>query len=190
MPLENPHYQWYAIYTRANDEKKLFNSLREKNIECYLPTRKVRKDWIDRKKWIEEPMFRSYLFVRVSYLEFFQALNTPGVVCFISAGGKAQAIPEVQINNIKTFLDQADHEVSISYEHIDKGRIVEVTNGSLQGIHGEVVIINGQTRLLTRLDSLRCCLYTNLTEKEAFMFEEKPVHKETVFLKRYAWQNN
>jgi len=190
MSLENPHYQWYAIYTRANDEKKLFNNLRAKNIECFLPTRKVRKDWIDRNKWSEEPMFRSYLFVRVSYREFFQALNTPGVICFISSGGKAQAIPEVQINNIKTFLAQSDHEVSISYEHVNKGRLVEISTGSLQGIHGEIVNINEQPRLLTRLDSLKCCLYTVLTEKEAFVLEEKPVYKETVFLKSYAYLNN
>jgi transcriptional antiterminator RfaH len=190
MPIENPNYQWYAIYTKANAEKKLFNSLTEKGIECYLPTRKVQRNWIDSRRWNEEPLFRCYLFVRVSYREFFTALNTPGVVCFISSGGKAQAISEIQINNVKTFLTQTEHELSISYEHINKGRSVEISNGPLQGINGEIVIINGQTKLLTRLDSLKCCLYTNLTEKEAFMLEEKPIHKETVFLKRYAWQNN
>lgn len=190
MPIENPNYQWYAIYTKSNAEKKLFNNLKDKGIECFLPTRKVKRNWIDSRKWDEEPLFRCYLFVRVSYREFFTALNTPGVVCFISSGGKAQAIPEIQINNIKTFLSQNDHEVSISYEQIAKGRFMEISNGSLAGVHGEIVTINGQTKLLTRLDSLKCCLYTNLTEKEAFMLEDKPLHKESVFFKRYAWINN
>ena len=190
MSVEGPHYQWYAIYTRAHDERKLFKNLREKDIECYLPTRKVRKNWIDRKKWTEEPLFRCYLFVRVSNREFFHALNTPGVVCFISSGGKAQAIPEVQINNIKTFLAQTDHEVSISYEHINKGRSIEISSGSLKGIFGEIININGQTRLLTRLDSLKCCLCTNLSEEEAFILEEKSEFKEHVSARSYAQLNN
>ncbi len=190
MPIENPNYQWYAVYTKANAEKKLFNNLQQKGIECYLPTRKLQKNWIDINKWFEEPLFRCYLFVRVSYREFFTALNTPGVVCFISSGGKAQPIPESQINNIKTFLSQNDYEVSISYEQIAKGRTIEISNGPLKGIHGEIISINGETTLLTRLDSLKCCLHANLAEEEALLPEEKPVVNENVFARKYAWQNN
>ena len=190
MPIENPNYQWYAVYTKANSEKKLFNNLQQKGIECYLPTRKLQKNWIDSKKWIEEPLFRCYLFVKVSYREFFTALNTPGVVCFISFGGKAQPVPEIQINNIKTFLSQNDYEVSITYEQIAKGRPIEISNGSLKGIHGEIMSINGETMLLTRLDSLKCSLHANLSEKEALLLEEKPIFKDYVFERTNAWQNN
>ena len=49
--LEQSNYQWYAVYVRANAERKLFDNLKEKNIECYLPMRKVLKYWSDRKKW-------------------------------------------------------------------------------------------------------------------------------------------
>lgn len=173
MPLEKPNYQWYAIYTRANAEKKLFENLQEKNIECYLPTRKVMKSWSDRKKWVEEPLFRCYIFVRVSYKEFFIALNTPGVVCFVSFGGKAQPIPENQINNIRTFLDQSDHEVTLTYERIQKGVSVEVLYGSLKGIQGEVINIFGHTRILIRIDSMNCSLHANITRDEVKILEEK-----------------
>jgi transcriptional antiterminator RfaH len=181
MPLENPHYQWYAIYTRANDEKKLFNNLREKKIECYLPTRKVQKYWNDSKKLDEVPYLRCYVFVRVSYREFFTALNTPGVVCFISSGGKAQSIPESQINNIKMILSQTNHEIGVSHAEIQKGLSVEVLHGSLKGIHGEFVSIFGQSRLLIRLASLNCSLYVNISKDEVRVLEEKHEQKEPVF---------
>src|SRR5674476_658639 len=129
MYLEKPNYQWYAIYTIANAEKKLFDNLQEKKIECYLPMRKVLKSWSDRKKWVDEPLFRCYIFVKVSYKEFFTALNVAGAVCYVSFGGKAQAIPEDQINNIRTFLAQSDHEVTLTYERIQKGVNVEVLQG-------------------------------------------------------------
>ncbi len=177
MPLEKPNYQWYAMYTRANAEKKLFDNLQEKKIECYLPMRRVQKMWSDRKKWVDEPLFRCYIFVKVSYKEFFTALNTSGVVCYVSFGGKAQAIPEVQINNIKTFLSQIDHEITLSYERIQKGVNVEVLQGSLKGIKGEVINICGQSRLIIRIDSMNCSLYANISKDEVKLLDDKPAQK-------------
>jgi transcription antitermination factor NusG len=173
MIAENQTYHWYALYTRANGEKKLFEYLKEKNIECYLPTRKILKIWSDRKKWIEEPLFKCYIFVKVSYREFFNVLNTPGAVCYVSFGGRAQSIPEVQINNIKSFLSQCDHEVTLTYERIQKGVMVEVLAGSLKGIQGEVTNLYGQTRLVIRIDSMNCSLYANISRDEVKLLGDK-----------------
>lgn len=177
MILESQNYHWYAIYTRANGEKKLFDNLQEKNIECYLPTRKVMKVWSDRKKWVEAPLFKCYIFVKVSYREFFNVLNTPGAVCYVSFGGRAQSIPEYQITNIKNFLFQSDHEVTLTYERIQKGVSVEVLYGSLKGIKGEVTNIYGQTRLVIRIDSLNCSLHANISRDEVKLLEEKATNK-------------
>lgn len=183
MILEKQNYQWYALYTRANGEKKLFESLQEKKIECYLPLRKVLKVWSDRKKWVEEPLFKSYLFVKVSYKEFFNVLNTPGVVCYVCFGGRAQAIPHQEIINIQNFLDQCDREITLTYERIQKGVTVEVLYGSLKGVKGEVINICGQTRLLLRVDTLNCCLYANISRDEVKLLEDR--HTNKVFSKIY-----
>ncbi len=177
MVLEKQNYQWYAIYTRANTEKKLMEQLQDKNIEAYLPVKKVLKVWSDRKKWVEEPLFRCYLFVKVSYKEYFNALNTPGAVCYVSFGGRAQSIPENQISNIKTFLNQCDHEVSLSYERIQKGVMVEVLTGTLKGIKGEVLNVYGQTRLSIRIDSMNCCLQANISKDEVRLLQTQPLKK-------------
>jgi len=175
--LAKSNYQWYAIYTRANSEKKLFENLCSKNIECYLPVRKVLKHFCDRKKWVEEPLFRSYIFVKVSNKEFFDVLNTNGAVCYISFGGKAQSIPEVQIEAVKRFLDQTESEITVSYERIQKGISVEVLFGSFKGVYGEVVSILGQSRLLIRIDSMNCSLYANIAKEEVKPIEENQVAK-------------
>jgi transcriptional antiterminator RfaH len=175
--LEKSNYQWYAVYVRANSEKKLFDNLQEKNIECYLPMRKVLKYWSDRKKWVEEPLFRSYVFVRVSYREFFTVLSTVGAVCYVSFGGRAQSIPENQINNIKMFLAQSESEITVSHERIQRGVSVEVMHGSFKGIKGEVITILGQSRLLVRIDSMNCSLYANIERDEVKLLEDKPGNK-------------
>ena len=181
MYLEKANYQWYAIYTRANGEKKLLSSLVEKNIECYLPLKKSLKSWSDRKKWVEEPLFRCYIFVKVCYKDFFTALNTPGVVCFVSFGGKAQPIPELQIINIKAFLNQCDREVTLTYERLQKGVSVEVLHGTLKGVIGEVINICGQSRLVMRIDSMNCSLYANISKDEVKVLEEKSEQKAPAF---------
>lgn len=173
MTLEKANYQWYAIYTRPNGERKLCSMLTEKKIECYLPMKKSLKTWSDRKKWVEEPLFRCYLFVKVSYKEFFTALITPGVVCYVSFGGRAQPIPEHTISNIKSFLNQSDHEIAVSYERIQRGVSVEVLHGSLKGVKGEVINIYGQTRLVMRIDSMNCSLFANISKDEVKVLEEK-----------------
>jgi len=180
MILEKQNYHWYAIYTRANGEKKLFDNLQGKNIECYLPTRKVLKVWSDRKKWVDEPLFKCYIFVKVSYKEFFNVLNTPGAVCYISFGGRAQSIPESQITNIKSFLHQCDREVTLTYERIQKGVFVEVLHGSLKGIKGEVAYVYGQMRLLIRIESMNCSLYANISRDEVKLFEKDLVQRSNV----------
>lgn len=175
--LEKSNYQWYAVYTRANGERKLFENLQEKNIECYLPMRKVLKVWSDRKKWVEEPLFRCYIFVKVSYKEFFTVLSIPGAVCYISFGGRAQSIPENQIDSVKTFLAQSEHEITVSHERIQRGVSVEVLHGSFKGIKGEVINILGQSRLLVRIDSMNCSLYANIERDEVVLLEEKQISK-------------
>ena len=54
--------KWYALYTKPRWEKKIDASLIKKNIESWCPLQKIEKQWTDRKKIIEEPLFKSYIF--------------------------------------------------------------------------------------------------------------------------------
>lgn len=166
MVRQKPTYKWYAIYTKANTEKRLYATLQESGVESYLPLRKVLKYWSDRKKWVEEPVFKSYIFVKVSYKEFFTVLNTPGVVKYISFGGKAQSIPEDQIDSIKILIERSEDEVTLTFDRIKKGVAVEVIYGSLKGLKGEIAQVFGQSRILIRLDAINCCLLANVTKDE------------------------
>jgi len=183
MLLKKPVYNWYAIYTKPNSEKKLYSSLVEKQIECYLPLRKVLRYWSDRKKWIEEPLFKGYLFAKVSYKEFFDILNTPGAVCYVSFGGRAQPIPEKQMSSIKTMVEQAKEEMVLTYKNIMKGQKAEVVYGALKGIQGEIVEIHGQERILIRLESMNCSLHANISKDEVRILDEAEYlpHKKNTF---------
>lgn len=163
---KKPEYLWYAVYTRPNAEKKIYTYLQNNNIKSYLPLKKTLRQWSDRRKWIEEPLFRCYIFVNVSNREFFKVLEIPGTVKYVSFGEKPQVIPEDQIDYIKILVKQEEREIFISQDNIEKGKKVEVVYGPFKGMKGEVVKIQGNYRIVIRLDAIGSCLYANINKEE------------------------
>jgi transcription antitermination factor NusG len=156
-------YRWHAIYTKSRAEKRLHKELCSRNIECYLPLKKELRQWSDRRKWVEEPLLRSYLFVRVSEREYYDVINSPYAVGYVTFGGKAVPIPESQLQALRTFLDDENRKVDLTHDTLEKGEIVEVAGGPLKGIRGEIIQIKGKNRIVLRFDSLGTCIYTDVS---------------------------
>ena len=105
--LSQANNPWYAVYTRSRWEKRLMELLTAKGIEAYVPLRKVIHKWSDRNKLVDEPLIRSYCFVKVGEKDYFEVLNTPGAVRYIWFSGKPAAIPERQINTLRAVTGAA-----------------------------------------------------------------------------------
>jgi len=73
--------KWLAIYSRPRWEKKVSQLLTEKGLESYCPVNKVRRKWSDRVKIVEEPLFKSYVFVRVKDEDRTAVRMTTGFSC-------------------------------------------------------------------------------------------------------------
>ncbi|NTV84857.1 MAG: UpxY family transcription antiterminator, partial [Bacteroidales bacterium] len=97
---------WFAVYTNPRTEKKAHAELISKGIDAYLPLQRTLKQWSDRKKWVEEPLFRSYIFVNITKSQYFDVLNTTGIVRYITFEGKAVPIPPRQIDAIRYYLEE------------------------------------------------------------------------------------
>jgi len=160
--LKRPYF-WHAIYTRSRSEKRLYQELCSKNIECYLPLKKELRQWSDRTKWVEEPLLRSYLFVKVSEREYYDVINSNYAVRYVTFGGKAVPIPERQLEALRIFLEDENRRVDLSFENLEKGERVEVVGGPLKGIQGEIIQIRGKNRIVIRFDSLGTCVYTDIS---------------------------
>lgn len=144
---------WYAIYVRSKAEKKVASELSRFGIEHYLPLQKVLKQWSDRKKWVEEPLFRSYVFVRITKGEYYKVLQTFGVIKYITFEGKAVAIPDQQIEAIRYYLDEKapENPESIAWE---KGQKVEVISGNMAGLAGTLVDFRGKHWLMVEIEAI------------------------------------
>jgi transcriptional antiterminator RfaH len=154
-------YHWYAVYTNPRAEKKTYTLLKQKGFEVYLPLLKVLKQWSDRKKWVEEPLFKSYLFVRVSEREYTQVLQTQGVVKYVSFSGKAAIIRDDQIETIKLLLI-SEEELEIVDHQFKKGEFVQIKAGPFLGLRGELLDLQHSKRFLVRFDQLGKSIILNV----------------------------
>ncbi|HLX91001.1 MAG TPA: UpxY family transcription antiterminator [Puia sp.] len=109
----NQAKKWYAVYTKPRWEKKIYKVFDEKGIEGYCPLNKVRKKWSDRVKVVEEPLFKSYVFVRITEEEMPKVRMTNGVVNFVYWQGKPAVIREKEIEIIRKFLYEYQNVVAI-----------------------------------------------------------------------------
>ena len=144
---------WYAVYTRSRSEKRLLKMLTDKKIEAYVPLRKVLHKWSDRKKIVEEPIIRSYCFVKVGGKDYYEVLNTPGAVRYVWFGGKPAAIPERQIATMRAIAG-AGIDMECLPDTFHPGIHVKVIAGPLTGLAGELVSISSRQRVIIRIDQL------------------------------------
>ena len=153
MALKNPtEPRWYAAYTKSRTEKKVLARLTENGFEAYLPIQRKRHQWSDRLKWVEEPLIRSYIFIRVNESEYYNAINTPGLVCYVTFEGKAAPIPDRQIDILKILLHEGA-EMEVINERFAAGQKIIVISGTLVGMQGEMVEYRGKKKVLVRLGS-------------------------------------
>jgi len=145
--------KWYACYTKPRAEKASQLRLVESEIECYLPLQRTRRQWSDRIKWVNEPLFRSYIFVSVCASDFLKVLQTDGIVRFITFENKAVPIPDVQIEAIRMLLGQGI-ELEITTDKIKPGQSIEVQAGPLIGLRGELIEYRGNKKVLVRLGEI------------------------------------
>lgn len=154
-------YKWYALYTRSRAEKRVYRDLVEAGIEAYLPLLKTIRQWSDRKKKVEEPLIRSYVFVKVSEREYYNALNIEGACRYIAFEGKAVPIPDKQIDILKRIIgDNIPFE--LTQQKFSPGDIIMITAGVLAGIEAEVIDHAGSKKMLVRIGDTGHSMLVNL----------------------------
>ena len=108
--MYKPHEKyWYAVHVRSRHEKKVHQLFEGKGIESSLPLIKTARKWSDRKKKVEIPLFRGYVFIKIDVgRDKLNILKTDGVVKFIGIKKKPSRIPGKQIQWIHMMAEESD----------------------------------------------------------------------------------
>lgn len=139
---------WYVLYTKPRNEKKVTGLLADKGMDVFCPVREEIRQWSDRKKKVAEPIFKSYIFVRMEDYkkESVQVLTTPGTVRFLWWSGKPGVVREKEILAIKNFLnDYKDAEITVTFK---EGEQIKVAEGPLKDAEGKIIMVKGNKAIL------------------------------------------
>ena len=153
MNSDQDSKKWLAVYTKPRHEKAVEKEFQKKGIEVYLPLLKERRKWSDRKKWVEFPLFRSYVFVQTKIKNTLFVLQTPGVVKIIKFGDEVAVVRNESIEAIKLMIEGGYNPEPLNY--FIQGDPVEVNDGPLKGLVGEVIRLDKNDRLVVRVDAIQ-----------------------------------
>jgi transcription antitermination factor NusG len=153
---------WYAIQTRSRHEKMVTQQLQTQGITTFLPLSTELRAWSDRQKLVEFPLFPGYAFVRMSYgpQERLQVLRTEGVVNFVGSSGQGIAIPEKQIEHVRSLL--ANKVPVESHPFLKAGQKVRIRGGALNGTEGILVRQDADRMLVISVDLIQRSLSIRL----------------------------
>ena len=153
--------KWFAIYVKSRSEKKVHEQLDDIGIESFLPLITRVKQWSDRKKKVDEPLFRSYLFVNIQLTDYYRVLQIPGVVKFITFEKQPVPVPDNQIIAIKEYINDIDLQ-NINYEDFKEGELVRIKSGQMKDLIGRFIKINGKHRIIVDIEVVGQSLPINI----------------------------
>jgi transcription termination/antitermination protein NusG len=137
--------EWFAVQVRARREHLAAHHLRDRGYEVFLPCRRSRRQWTDRVKTVESPLFPGYLFSRLTSAVEPKMVTAPGVIRIVGDGVRSSAIPAAEIDAIRCIVDtQLQAE---PWTFVTAGERVRIDVGPLRGTEG-VVLTNGEKRRL------------------------------------------
>jgi transcription antitermination factor NusG len=144
--------KWLAVYTKPRWEKKIDQHLAERGVESYCPLNKVHRKWSDRVKLVEEPLFKSYVFVRVNEEEEKKVRGVNGVLNFVYWLGKPAVINPKDIDRVKRFLRDYENVEVMAMNLAPNSRVI-IKSGLLMDKEARVISAN-KKRVEVEIDSM------------------------------------
>jgi len=145
--------QWFALTVKPNHEKAAAQSLECKGWEVFLPLYRARRRWSDRVKELELPLFAGYAFCRFVRPERAGVLATPGVTSVVGFGNRPAAIPEVEIESLRTMVGSG---LALSpWPFLRVGERVRIEGGPLAGVEGTLTQVKDAWRVVVSVELLQ-----------------------------------
>jgi len=153
MQICGPDHQWYAIRAASGREKAVSHQLHHKGYEEFLPLYRSRRQWCDRAKELELPLFPGYLFCRFDVHNRLPILITPGVQHIVGIGKIPAAVSDVEIEALQRVV--ASGALAEPHDYLSIGQRVRIREGSLHGLEGILVQVKNSWRIILSVDLLQ-----------------------------------
>lgn len=159
--------KWYVIYTKRDAETELrdqiltYSQENLKSYQAWVPLTIETKQWSDRKKRKQVPLFRNYLFVKHDVNGFEKIRSMHGFTEYVRFGKYPSVMPEIEISKIKTILDNHAN-VSCKPKNLVKGVKVRIRTGALANYEGILVEDQRNSKVAIEIKNLQQYLHVNI----------------------------
>jgi transcription elongation factor/antiterminator RfaH len=144
---------WYALQCWVRKESLIVTQLETQGFECFLPKYKSVREWSDRKKEVEQPLFPGYVFCRFEYSQRRPIVVTPGVLQVVGCGRTPMPVEQGEIEAIQFAI--ASEVPSQPWPYLAIGERVRIHTGKLSGLEGILVNFKGNHRVVLSVSLLQ-----------------------------------
>ena len=150
--IQNP--MWYAIQTRSNFERRVCSELADRGVESYCAAFREGRQWADRKKIIERPLFPGYVFARFEDCSEarLRVQKTAGAVRILGNQNRIEPVPEIEIESIRKMLESK--RGCMPHPFLKEGSRVRVRRGALKNAEGILLRHKNEARLVMSINLL------------------------------------
>ncbi|HLK33358.1 MAG TPA: UpxY family transcription antiterminator [Terriglobales bacterium] len=149
--LETPStVHWYAAYTRSRHEKVVAEQLQQRTVECFLPVYESLRKWKNGRFRVQMPLFPGYLFVHIALRDRLNVLKVPGVVRLVGFNGAPTALPQADIEIIRSALSRGGE--AEPHPYLKVGQRVRIVSGPMEGLQGILLRKRGKPRVVVSVD--------------------------------------
>jgi len=129
--------KWFILYTKANQEIKVAEQLKEMKISCFCPVVTIIKQYSDRKKKVLKPLLPSYVFVFIEDENRNDVFSVFGIVRYMFWMGKPATVRESEIELMREYLNGIYQSISIT--KFTRGQLYKISEGVFSGRIGKVI---------------------------------------------------
>ena len=170
--------RWYAIQTRSRHEKMVRDGLARKGVEHFLPTVLATRQWQDRKKRIEVPLFIGYCFARFSLMERQEVLQVCGVTHIVGMGNRPEPIADEELQALHALVTSPLAYDAYPYLNVSDGAPVEVVHGPLAGARGTLIRKSKRQRLVIAIHVIQRAAAVEIDAADIVPLQSKGVPAE------------
>lgn len=156
--IQQEERKWYVAYVRLFHERKTAEKLAAMGIECFVPIREEIHQWSQRKKKIQKVLIPQMIFIHATQAERMKALTLSAISHYMVLRGEhtPAVIPDRQMQQFIFMVDYSEETIEMYNSPLEPGQAIKVIKGPLAGLEGELLEIEGKSKVMVRLDLLGC----------------------------------
>jgi len=164
--------KWFAVVTKPCLEQVATAGLIAKGFESFLPTCSSSREWSDRRKVIDVPLFAGYTFAKFPAQHRTPVLQTRGVWSIVSTSEGPVPLEESEVAALRALVKSG---VPVApWPYLCAGQWARVDRGPLAGLEGIVVQVKNRTRIVVSVTILQRSVFAEVDRDAIWPLGEAP----------------